>query len=134
LPTFDSTEKIFDMLYSPLPRLKPLLYGAAIVALCVGLSACQSQRKSMGTHAPAKVASVETLTEAELQRAADYWGKQYERNNKDLGAALNYGTALRSLNRTEQSVAVLRRAVIAHPKSTEAPVCLCQGAGGQMVI
>ena len=55
----------------------------------------------------------------ELSAQAETWGPRYERNKSDRTAALAYGRALRGLGQTDQSVAVLQNAAIAHPDDRE---------------
>lgn len=85
------------------------------IVLAVALGACAKQPKGQLT-----TGSIGTtdrpLTADELDKATTYWGERYAKNPKDTDAALNYATALRRNGRNAQSVAVLQKAVLAHPE------------------
>ena len=77
------------------------------VALMVGLGGCAKGPRTTG--------SIAASTPADADKATAHWGARYEKNPKDKAAALNYAAALRQNDRMQQSVAVLQKAVLAHP-------------------
>ena len=54
-----------------------------------------------------------------MRRAAEEWGRQYDRNPDDKAVALNYARALRRLSEHAQAVAILQRLSIKFPHDAE---------------
>ncbi|MCB2111997.1 MAG: hypothetical protein R3C42_09470 [Parvularculaceae bacterium] len=52
--------------------------------------------------------------------AAAYWGSAYDRNPKDVSAAINYSAALRKISSNEEAVKVMTRVANANPENAEA--------------
>jgi Flp pilus assembly protein TadD len=77
------------------------------VALAIGVGGCAKGPRTTG--------SISAAGTADSSNALAQWGARYEKNPKDKAAALNYAAALRSADRMPQSVAVLQKAVLAHP-------------------
>jgi Flp pilus assembly protein TadD len=48
------------------------------------------------------------------QQAADYWGKQYSKNPRDLDAALSYAQNLKVMGQKREALAVLQQASLIH--------------------
>ena len=55
--------------------------------------------------------------QTELERATDYWGKQYGKSPRDLDAALAYAKNLKALGQKSQALSVLQQASMFHPSS-----------------
>jgi Flp pilus assembly protein TadD len=53
------------------------------------------------------------------RRAAEEWGRQYDRHPDDKATALNYATALRGTGEYAQAAAVLQRLAIKFPRDME---------------
>jgi Flp pilus assembly protein TadD len=86
------------------------LVGTALVVAGCGTS-------SVGTHGSRGTAvegGAELMSQGQLRQAANHWEQRYERDPSNKDAAINFAAALRALDRHNQAVAVLRRAVIAH--------------------
>lgn len=66
---------------------------------------------------PAKDAPLQT--QAELQKATDYWGKQYAASPRELKPALNYARNLKAMGEKQRALAVLQQAAIFHGESRE---------------
>ena len=56
-------------------------------------------------------------TRSELEKATEYWGKEYSKNPRDLDAAINYAKNLRAGGQKAQAMDVLQQASVFH--STE---------------
>ncbi len=54
--------------------------------------------------------------------AAAYWGTQYDRNAKDVNAAIAYSSALRKIRSNEEAVKVMTRAANANPEHAGANI------------
>ena len=89
------------------------LVGTALVLVGCGTSSVSS------THGVAVEGRAELMSDEQLRRAVGHWEQRYDRDPDDRMAALNYAAALRALGRHDQSVAVLRRAVLAHQNDRE---------------
>ena len=53
--------------------------------------------------------------QTELQKATEYWGKQFEKNPKDPQAAINYVRNLKALDAKPQALAVMQQAYTVNP-------------------
>jgi Flp pilus assembly protein TadD len=58
-------------------------------------------------------------TQNELQKATDYWGKQYSANPRDLKPALNFARNLKAMGEKQRALAVLQQVAIFHGESGE---------------
>lgn len=56
---------------------------------------------------------------SEPQAAAEYWGKLYSKNPRDLGAALAYAQSLKALGHKREALAVLQQASLMHGTNRE---------------
>ena len=84
------------------------------------LSACAQ----VGLEAPSFLASAEQpapeqqptdqASGNELQRATEYWGKEYQKDPRSLDAALSYAKNLKALGQKQQAMAVLQQAAMVH--------------------
>src|SRR5262249_45377578 len=75
-----------------------------------------------GTKAEAKPAAGKDAPvqgHAELQKATEYWGKQYAATPRDLKAALNYARNLKAMGEKQSALAVLQQAAIFHGESRD---------------
>lgn len=52
--------------------------------------------------------------QSELQKATEYWGKQYAKNPRDAEAALSYAKNLKALGQKQQALMVLQQASLFH--------------------
>jgi Flp pilus assembly protein TadD len=65
--------------------------------------------------APATTASTATSdTRTDLQKATEYWGKEFAKNPRDAQIALNYARNLKALGEKRQALAVLQQASVFH--------------------
>jgi Flp pilus assembly protein TadD len=86
------------------------------IALALSLGACAKGPRTTGS---IEAVSDRPLSEAEIEKAASYWGERYARRPKDKAAALNYAAALRRNGHTGQAVAILQKVVLAFPEDRE---------------
>ena len=100
------------------PRRLRTLARLALVGTALVLAGCGTSSVS-STHGVAVEGRAELMSDGQLRQAAGQWERRYERNPEDRTAALNFAAALRGLDRHDQAVAVLRRAVIAHQGDRE---------------
>lgn len=90
----------------------------ASVAAAVALGGCAG-----GAGNPLSLAQsskvVETASSSqpktELQKAAEYWGEQYQKTPNDAQAAINYARNLKALGAKQQAMTVLQAAHTANP-------------------
>jgi Flp pilus assembly protein TadD len=80
------------------------------IALALGLGACANGPRTTGS-----IAATGSTAASETDPALARLAASYEKNPKNKAAALNYAAALRQIDRKQQSVAVLQKAVLAHP-------------------
>jgi len=62
----------------------------------------------------AKAATEPAVQQSELERATEYWGKQYQKNPRDLDGAISYAKNLKAMGSKTQALAVLQQAAIYH--------------------
>ena len=87
-----------------------------IVALGLGAGACA--RRPAATD-PATTGSLGPRAEAGAQADTENWAKRYQETPNDRDTILGFAQALRRNGQTQQSVEVLRKAVVIHPKDAQ---------------
>ena len=86
---------------------------AAAMTAAVLLTGCASSRNnSVGTHSPSNSLTYAKPGSSAAMRAVSSWGGKYEKDSKDRATILGYANALQQNEQIEQSMAVLRAAVI----------------------
>ena len=98
--------------------------GLAALAACLMLSAC-GQLPDLGS--PENLAISQTAPQAaepyapasELEKATDYWGKQYAKNPRDLKNALSYARNLKAMGQKRRAMSVLQQAAVFHGHDKE---------------
>lgn len=95
------------------------MFRAAALPTAVFLAGCQSSGPqdvtgSIGTASQPHGAELV----GDKQRAAEAWGRQYDRHPDDKSTALNYALALRGAEEYAQAAAVLQRLAIKLPRDT----------------
>jgi len=101
---------------SSLSASKQIFMIGATVTLVL-LPGCATKNDYTGSVSPAATTAdaPRTDNDAELARNAEKWGKKFARNNKDLGAGINYARHLRALNRSGEAVGILRQLQAHYP-------------------
>lgn len=100
--------------------LQRMLCGAAVSA-ALALGGCASVTNPFDFTSAAdkspKQSDIATgsLPQTELQKATEYWGKQYDKNPKDAQAAVNYVRNLKALGAKTQALAVIEQVYSANP-------------------
>jgi Flp pilus assembly protein TadD len=90
-----------------------LLLGACAQSSEVPLqSLSQAAEQRQESDAPGRVKS-------ELEKATEYWGRQYALNPRDLKAAISYARNLKAGGQREQALSVLQHASIYHGENLE---------------
>jgi Flp pilus assembly protein TadD len=84
------------------------------------LGACSSQlaNPAQGDFASLTTASTPDSS-SELQKATEFWGKEFAQNPRDLKVALNYAKNLKAMGEKQRSMAVLQQASLFHGQSRE---------------
>ncbi len=97
-----------------------LLTTTFAVALAVGLAGCASHDgMSTGSIARSGGKSIETMSTSELRGASASLGKAYAANPSDKATAIRFATVLQMDGNAEQSLAVMRKLAILHPKDRD---------------
>ncbi|WP_244274455.1 tetratricopeptide repeat protein [Pannonibacter phragmitetus] len=87
----------------------------AMAALAVVLAAgCNSTRQQTGTNSTAAARAFVQPGSAEAMREVSAWASAYQRSPDDRQVIIGYANALRRNGQIEQSMAVLRNAIIKH--------------------
>lgn len=60
-----------------------------------------------------------TATRSELEKATEYWGKEYAKAPRELKPALNYARNLKAMGEKQRAMAVLQSASLLHSNSRE---------------
>lgn len=94
-----------------------LMLGACGQSLTPGASDLLSINGSSAS-APQAQAAAQPATD-DLQKATDYWGKQYGENPRDLTTALSYARNLKAMGEKRRALAVLQQASLFHGQSRE---------------
>jgi Flp pilus assembly protein TadD len=92
----------------------------AFVAASLCFGGCQSSGQQDITGSIGSVSDRSGGTsDANSQRTAEDWGRQYDRNPDDKPVAMNYARALRGMSEHAQAVAILQRLSIKIPHDVE---------------
>ena len=104
------------------PLLSRLLCGAALVS-SLSLGACGSIKSPLdfaslgGDKPPQSDVATGSTPQSDLQKATEYWGKQFEKSPGDAQAAINYVRNLKALNAKPQALQVIQQAYAANPNN-----------------
>ncbi len=109
------------------PAFRQLREGRALAALaaCLMLGACAQTTADLGAPNLVETASTPSAAKDEapqkndLEKATEYWAKQYAENPRDLKAALSYARNLKAMGEKQRAMAVLQQASIFHNESRE---------------
>ncbi|MGQ0673629.1 MAG: tetratricopeptide repeat protein [Hyphomicrobium sp.] len=95
--------------------------GLAIVSLCsLTLGGCAGVGDGIApslfasSTPPPSAADEPKAPQDELQKATEYWGKQYAEKPSDLDTALSYAKNLKALGQKQQALGVLQQASMFH--------------------
>jgi Flp pilus assembly protein TadD len=92
----------------------------AFVAASLCFGGCQSSGQQDITGSIGSVSDRSGgASDANGQRTAEDWGRQYDRNPDDKPVAMNYARALRGMSEHAQAVAILQRLSIKFPRDVE---------------
>jgi Flp pilus assembly protein TadD len=98
-----------------------LLHTLVIAGAGMMLAACSqlsplSGQLGAGQSAPSQetTAALASDTRSELQKATEYWGKEFAKTPRDAQIALNYARNLKALGEKRQALAVLQQASVFH--------------------
>lgn len=101
------------------PTARTYKYPVLAVLTCaIALAGCAGGPGSPLTLAdlqPAAATSSPEQPKSELQKAAQYWGDQYQKNPTDAQAAINYARNLKALGAKEQALGVLQASHQSNP-------------------
>jgi Flp pilus assembly protein TadD len=101
-------------------KLRPALNVLIIAGVGLALGACSQlsslpQLTAAEPSAPATTASTATPdARTDLQKATEYWGKEFAKNPRDAQIGLNYARNLKALGEKRQALAVLQQASVFH--------------------
>ena len=120
----DAAVKTFE----PRARIRSAATASA-VALSVLLGGCAGQGGDMvadllaSPKRPAPQAAVaaapSAMSQSELEKATEYWGKKFAEKPSDLDNALNYARNLKAMGQQQQAMAALQQAAAYHGQSKE---------------
>lgn len=89
--------------------------GVAIIALVAALAGCANKNLTTGSIGRSGK-SVDQMSASEIQGASASLGDAYTRDPSDKAVAMQYASVLQIDGKTDQSLAVMRKLAIAHPK------------------
>ncbi|WP_127520286.1 tetratricopeptide repeat protein [Mesorhizobium sp. Z1-4] len=91
-----------------------LISATAILAL--GLAGCASKKLTTGSIDRTSSRPVESLSQAEVDAELQSLGSAYTKNTKNANVAMRYAAVLQMAGRTDQALAVMRKAAIDFPQ------------------
>ncbi|MCB1452377.1 MAG: tetratricopeptide repeat protein [Rhizobiaceae bacterium] len=95
-------------------RRLALISATAVLAL--GLAGCANKRLTTGSIDKTSSRPVESLSQSELNAELQALGSAYTKNTKNPNVAMRYAAVLQLAGRTDQSLAVMRKAAIDFPE------------------
>jgi Flp pilus assembly protein TadD len=96
-----------------------LVSGALALFLAAGVAGCAQSRMTTGSVPASSPEPIGQMTSSQLNAALAQLGPKYAADPKNKAIALSYASALQIDGRTDQSLAVMRKAVIYHPKDRD---------------
>ncbi len=99
------------------PALNALVIAGAglLLAACSQLSSLPQLTAAQSPTPATTTADAATPdTRTDLQKATEYWGKEFAKNPRDAQIALNYARNLKALGEKRQALAVLQQASVFH--------------------
>lgn len=104
----------------PRAGLLAALAAALLTGACSGGAADFDLSAGLGAKEPAVVeAKMPENTQSELDKAVTHWGNEFEKNPRDVKAALAYAKNLKAANRKSEALAVMQQASIFHGNNRE---------------
>jgi Flp pilus assembly protein TadD len=106
---------------TPNPLFRRLMVPMAVVST-LALGACAGVQNPFDAASVSSVATSSTeqaqavTPQSELQKATEYWGKQYEKTPNDPQAAINYIRNLKALGAKPQALSVAQQAYSTNPQ------------------
>ena len=96
-----------------------LVSSALALLLAAGVAGCAQSRMTTGSVRASSPEPIGQMTSSELNAALARLGPKYAADPRDKTIALSYASALQMDGRTDQSLAVMRKAVIYNPKDRD---------------
>lgn len=96
-----------------------LLRTTVAITLAVGVAGCGTSKMTTGSISKSSGKSVEQMSAGELASTSASLGKKYAADASDKPTALRYAQVLQMNGRSDQSLAVMRKLAIEHPKDRE---------------
>lgn len=90
--------------------------GVAMIALAASLAGCADRKLTTGSVGRGSAKAVDQMSGPELQGVASSLGDSYTQNPQDKRVAMRYASVLQMEGKTDQSLAVMRKLTIAHPR------------------
>lgn len=100
-------------------RLAAHALGGTFLAATVCLGGCVSSGLQDVTGSIGGASHRSLASKPDMRRAAEEWGRRYDRTPDDKATALNYARALRGTTEYAQAAAVMQRLAIKYPRDTE---------------
>jgi Flp pilus assembly protein TadD len=96
-------------------RLKLLAVAgiSLLTSACAGGPGSLDATKPLASATP-EASSTTASSQTELEKATEYWGKEYGKNPRNLDAALSYAKNLKAMGRKGQALSVLQQASMYH--------------------
>jgi Flp pilus assembly protein TadD len=98
-------------------KLAAMLAGAAFLAACSGMNPL-TLGDAASTPAMQDAAPADDVQppRSELEKATEFWGKQYAKSPADGAAALSYAKNLKAMGRKKEALAILQQT---HPQNSQ---------------
>ena len=98
-------------------KLAAMLAGTAFLAGCSGMNPL-TLGDTASTHAMQDAAPADDVQSprSELEKATEYWSKQYAKSPADGAAALSYAKNLKAMGRKKEALAILQQT---HPQNSQ---------------
>jgi Flp pilus assembly protein TadD len=98
--------------------------GIAALAACLTLGACgqlpkPSAADMLALSDKSRQANDPGQMRSELEKATEYWGKEYAQSPRDLQKGLNYARNLKAMGEKQRSLAVMQQLSLFHGQSRE---------------
>jgi Flp pilus assembly protein TadD len=92
---------------------------ATLLAASTLLTACSELGAKSPPPSISAITTGSTNPQSELEKATDYWGKEYAKNPRDAQIALNYVRDLKAMGQNERALAILQQVSVFHGTNRE---------------
>lgn len=98
-------------------RTFALLSASLMLGACSGGLGTLDTPNQLAAAPPSSENGPGAASQSELEKATDYWGKEYAKNPRNLDAAISYAKNLKAMGQKGQALSVMQQASLYHGRN-----------------